>query len=221
MLSSKEIIGKRKELHSNLCKIKNEINDKENEVKNLFKNDKNEWGKKHKLIHNDIDKLNYEKINLELSLKVWENNLKIASFNEVMPKVLEVLNKYFNKPYGDKTRQKITKEVESLTGARLYINADSYIVYVNDVNFDCGFRDNKRMLINNKIQRVEFSEMRLLYLKNTYIEDVNSYVTELRKMHDKLYKLQQKFLDEISKYNDFLVGNIECIDRYTTIYKDF
>ena len=53
--------------------------------------------------------------NGKLKLKLMQNNARISLFNEVMPIVLEVLQKYNGKPHGEKTSQKIRDEIKEKT----------------------------------------------------------------------------------------------------------
>ena len=50
--------------------------------------------------------------NGKLKLKLMQNNARISLFNEVMPIVLEVLEKYNGKAHGEKTEKKIREEIK-------------------------------------------------------------------------------------------------------------
>ena len=50
--------------------------------------------------------------NLSLTIKFLQNNARISLFHDVMPVLLDILSKYKGKPYGEKTREKIAKELE-------------------------------------------------------------------------------------------------------------
>ena len=47
-----------------------------------------------KATENDMIKISEKKQDLQITLKILQNNAKIALFNEVMPVALEVLSKY-------------------------------------------------------------------------------------------------------------------------------
>ena len=64
--------------------------------------------------------------NGKLKLKLMQNNARIALFNEVMPIVLEVLQKYNGKPHGEKTEKKIREEIKEKTNCFVYVNIDSF-----------------------------------------------------------------------------------------------
>lgn len=50
--------------------------------------------------------------NLKITMKILKNNARVALFYDVLPVALEILAKYSGKPYGEKTRQKISDEVK-------------------------------------------------------------------------------------------------------------
>ena len=88
---------------------------------------------KREVAENDMIKASEEKKDLQITLKILKSNAKIALFNEILPVALEVLAKYSGKPYGEKTRQKISDEVKAATNCRFYIGSRwgscSYEIY--------------------------------------------------------------------------------------------
>ena len=130
-------------------------------------------------------KVSEEKKDLQITIMILKNNAKIALFNEVMPVALDILSKYAGKPYGEKTKQKISDEVKTATNCRFYISSRwseySFDVYPldefsNDYNITCGtnYTDGSRkpLLIDNKIQLVTFDEIELYYISREYVDDV-------------------------------------------------
>ena len=125
-----------------------------------------------KAAENDMMKASEEKINLQITIKILKNNAKIALFNEVLPVALEVLAKYSGKPYGEKTKQKISDEIKEKTNCRFYIGShwgsSSYEIYPvdgfgNEYNISCGTEytdgSKKPLLLDNKIQTISFEEI--------------------------------------------------------------
>src|SRR5574344_1786958 len=99
-----------------------------------------------KAAENDMMKASAEKKDLRITLKILISNARIALFNEVLPVALEVLKKYAGKPYGDKTKQKISDEIKEKTNCWFYITS-CYGLYSfdglvdgfgNDYNIICG-----------------------------------------------------------------------------------
>lgn len=167
--------------------------------------------------------------NLKITIKILKNNARIALFYDVLPVALEILAKYSGKPYGEKTRQKISDEVKEKTNCRFYINSRfnlySFEVYpevgfCNDYNISCGTEDtngnNKPLLVDNKIQRVTFEEITLYYISREYIEDVLQRVAELKAIYKEAVAKQKELESICNRYNSLAVGDISHIycDKY-------
>lgn len=171
--------------------------------------------------------------NLDISIKILKNNAKIALFNEVLPVALEILAKYSSKPYGEKTRQKISDEIKKQTGCLFYIDSryssQSFEVYPvecggNAYNISCGtdYTDGckKPLLVNNKIQLVTFDELALYYISREYIEDVPQRVEELKAVYKKAVAAQKELRYICDRYNSLAVGDIQRIYYDKRIYEN-
>lgn len=171
--------------------------------------------------------------NLDLTIKILKNNAKIALFNDVLPVALEILAKYSGKPYGEKTRQKISDEIKEKTGCRFYIEShygsQSFEVYPverggNGYNISCGtdYTDGckKPLLVNNKIQLVTFDELALYYISREYIEDVPQRVEELKAVYKKAVVAQKELKYICDCYNSLAVGDIQRIYYDKHIYEN-
>ena len=124
---------------------------KENElIENCMKIDNlKERHEAKKNAENDMIKASEEKKDLQITLKILKSNARIALFNEVIPVALEVLKKYAGKPYGEKTKEKISDEIKEKTNCRFYITSrwDSYSFDIypldgfgNDYNITCEWK---------------------------------------------------------------------------------
>lgn len=187
----------------------------------------------HKTVDAELCELNENITDKKLYIKIAENNAKIALFNEVMPVALEILAKYSGKPYGEKTRQKISDEVKEKTNCRFYIGSrygsDSFEVYPvdgfgNDYNISCGTEytngNKKPLLIGNKIQVVAFDEVGLYYISRDYVDDIPGRITELKQIYADAVAKQKELETICNKYNNLAVGNIEHIYKDKNIYKN-
>lgn len=183
--------------------------------------------KQHKAVEKDMCKLNEEIKDLQITIKILNSNAKIALFNEVMPQVLEALAKYKNKPYGPKTEQKIRDEIKEKTNCSFYIsdryNSQEYHIIPlefsgNTYNIECGSKyidgKQKKLLDENKIQALEFSDITLYYTSKEYIDNIPKRIKELKRLYKKAYEKQQELAAICSEYNSLAVGNIK------SIYKD-
>ena len=171
-----------------------------------------------KATENDMIKISEKKQDLQITLKILQNNAKIALFNEVMPVVLEVLSKYNGKPYGTKTKQKISDEIKEKTNCRFYISSrygsDSFNIYPNDVNteynIDCGTvytnGSQKQILIDNKIQPVKFEEVQLYYIDSEYVTDIPQRVETLKSLYKDAVAKQEELKAICDNFNKLAVG---------------
>lgn len=169
-----------------------------------------------KASENEIIETSEKSKDLKITLKILKNNAKLALFNEVMPVALEVLSKYNNKPYGEKTKAKINDEVKEKTNCCFYITSrfgsDSFNIY-SDValgNVSCGIAykagDNKRILVNNKIQPVTFEEVVPYYIDSEYITDIPQRVKDLKAAYKDAVIKQKELQAACERFNSLAVG---------------
>lgn len=186
-----------------------------------------------KAVEKDMNKLNEKIKDLTITIKILNSNAKIALFNEVMPQALEVLAKYKNKPYGPKAEQKIKDEIKEKTNCSFYINErynsqEYHIIPLefsgNTYNIECGPKfengEQKKLLINNKIQVVEFEELSLYYTSKEYIENIPQRIKQLKKLYKKAVEKQKELDTVCGEFNSLAVGNIKHIYSDKRIYEN-
>lgn len=168
-----------------------------------------------KAVENDMVKVNEKKRDLQIALKILQNNAKIALFNEVMPVALEVLSKYNGKPYGTKTKQKISDEIKEKTNCHFYISSrygfDSFDIYPSEVGNEynitaCTNGSQKQILIDNKIQPIKFEEIQLYYIDREYITDIPQRVEALKNAYKDAVKKQEELKAICDNFNKLAVG---------------
>lgn len=221
-----------KEVNQTRQKIK-EIEEKSKEIRNTYSNitDIKKRHEKMKTVENDIVKLEEKKEDLQITIKILNNNAKIALYNETIPVVLEVLAKYKNKPYGQKTEEKIKNEIKEKTKCGFYISkrysSQEYNIFPlefhgNTYDIECGtkFIDGKQknLLDDNKIQVPELNDLTLYYTSKEYIDNIPKRIKELKKLYKKAYEKQQELEKICSEYNSLAVGNIKKIYKDKNIY---
>ena len=184
-----------------------------------------------KATENDMIKISEKKQDLQITLKILQNNAKIALFNEVMPVALEVLSKYNGKPYGTKTKQKISDEVKEKTNCRFYISSrydsDSFDIYPSDAsneyNISCGTDytngSHKQILIDNKIQPVKFEEVQPYYISREYVTDIPQRVETLKSLYKEAVAKQEELKAICDSFNKLAVG-IDHIYYDKRLYKN-
>lgn len=217
-----------KEVNKTYKKIK-EVDEKTEELKNTYLNimDIKERREKKKTLENDLLRLEEKKKDLQITIKILNSNAKIALFNDTLPIVLEVLAKYKNKPYGPKTEEKIRDEIKEKINCSFYISdryssQEYHIIPLefscNTYNIECGAKyidgKQKKLLDENKIQALEFSDITLYYASKEYIDNIPKRIKELKRLYKKACEKQQELADLCSEYNILAVGNIK------NIYKD-
>lgn len=187
----------------------------------------------HKKVNAELCKLNERVTDKKLYIKIAENNAKIALFNEVMPVALEILAKYSGKPYGEKTRQKISDEVKEKTNCRFYIDSryGSYSfnvypadAYINGYDIECGTEYTngikKPLLVDNKIQVVAFDEIGLYYVSRDYVDDIPSRIAELKQIYADAVEKQKELETICNRFNTLAVGDIPRIYKDKNIYNN-
>lgn len=172
---------------------------------------------------------------LRIMRRLLQNNARVALYHDVLPVVLEVLQKYAGKPYGDKTRDKIAQEVKARTGSRAYIGSrygnDEINIYPdvfgNAYNITCGPRvtavkdEQPRLLNGNRIQPQPFDVFSLWYIKTNYVDDVPAAVAELKRLHALAFEKQEKLGRICSEFNAIACDGIEHIYKDKPIFSRF
>lgn len=221
-----------KEVNKTYQKIK-VVDEKTEELQNTYLNIVNlkERHEKRKTVENDLVRLEEKKKDLQITIKILNSNAKIALYNETMPIVLEVLAKYKNKHYGPKTEEKIKDEIKEKTNCSFYISSrygsQTYHIIPlefsgNAYNIECGPKyidgKQKKLLEENKIQVLGFSDIELYYTSKEYIENIPKRIKELKRLYKKAYEKQQELEKICSEYNNLAVGNIKNIYKDKHIY---
>ena len=211
----------------------NEVEEKSKEIRKTYLNimDLKERHKKMKTVENELLRLEEKKKDLQITIKILNSNARIALFNEVMPQVLEVLEKYKNKPYGPKTEQKIKDEIKDKTGCGFYISSRYYLqeyhifpleFISNDYNIECGPKcidgKHKNLLDDNKIQVPELNDLTLYYTSKEYIDNIPKRIKDLKRLYKKAYEKQRELDALCNEYNSLAVGNIKNIYKDKNIY---
>jgi len=179
-----------------------------------------------KSLFDKITKAASKKEDLNITIKLLKNNARVALFHEAMPVVVETLGKYKNKPYGEKTRQKISDEIKEKTGCRCYVGNRYGDTDINIFPEQYGYEivagtNNKKILIENKIQPVGAEDIKLYYIKNTYIEDIPAAITEMRTAYAKAVETQKELEKICDQFNAYAVEGITPIYKDKYIYERF
>ena len=210
-----------------------ETEEKAKELQNTYLTIVNlkERHEKRKTVEDELVRLKEKKKDLQITIKILNSNAKIALYSETLPIILEVLAKYKNKPYGPKTEEKVKDEIKEKTNCSFYIStrhsSQEYNIIPlefsnNNYNIECGSKcidgKQKKLLDENKIQVLEFSDITLYYTSKEYIENIPKRIKELKRLYKKAYEKQKKKKKICSEYNNLIVGNIKNIYKDKNIY---
>lgn len=179
---------------------------------------------------------------LKVALRVLFDNIRIAYFQETMPKVLEVLKKYHNKPYGPVLKQKIADELKPL-GVYMYISTEpeyrsdeihlqpvkNYHMFGNDdmtivTRFRVDGSEREKLPIlggttGNRLQVYSFDNYMLQNCGN-YAEDPEAVAAELCAQYDKVKEQFDQMEKNLRALNDLLPARIDWIDANKLHYEN-
>ena len=182
-----------------------------------------------KRVESDITKANEALLDAKISVKLLTNNARIALLHEVLPVVVEEFSKFANKPYGEKTREKISKAIQAKTGCIVYISTGYGYGELNiypasgssEYNITCGLRDtNAKLLVDNRIQPFCADDLMMYYHSSAYIDDVTERVVELKALYRECCKKQRELEEMCRKYNEIATSDVKHIYADKYIYDD-
>lgn len=172
--------------------------------------------KKRKALTNDLNALSRKENYLHLVLKLQHYNLQVAALEELKPVIIQILEKYQNKQYGPKTRDKICNEFKELTGFSISIFDKSFYTEIYVIDYDHHFllnidSDNDhKVLVNNRVQLVAADHLRV-YNVNEYINDIPAYIEKLKEAYTALQEKYKEFDALAHAYNDLCIGDVERV----------
>ena len=166
----------------------------------------------------------------EIKIKLLESNAKAAIFNEFLPLVVNVWNKYAGKKYGEKTKEKIRLELREVAGCFCYIstnyggeiqitptsNPENYHKFTK-FNITVGgktFDDGVKLLNDfNEIEKIDIEKMTIYYENCDYIENINEHAKKIIKAHQAAKKAEADFKDACKVFNSLTRGKMAHINE--------
>lgn len=155
----------------------------------------------------------------QMTVEILKDNAAQAFFAENIGSICSIWSKYAGKPCGEKTAEKIRKELFAALGVRVWISnkySDACIYCYFDAPAPfrslefCAIRgggENVLALVGNKIQPLSPDVFRV-YNCGAYVEDVPAHVQAIREAHDKAMEAEAAFADAVSAYNALTRGRI-------------
>ena len=159
---------------------------------------------------------------IKIMLEILKDNAAQAFFAESIGTICNIWNKYAGKQHGEKTADKIRKEMFATLGVRVYVGnkyGDAYIACYFDFGSKAPFNsidfisirhngENVPALIDNKIQPLH-AEMFRVYCCGDYVADPEKQVHAIREAHQKAIDAEKALQDAIDAYNHLTRGNIQ------------
>lgn len=175
--------------------------------------------------------LSQKKERQEIRIQLLKNNARVALYNEVMPIALEILEKYKNKPYGERTSQKISDAVKEKTNCafRIYSRYSGHEFSIipmmcgNEYNLEVSTKyisgNQKPLLIDNKIQLVEMDDLQLYY-NHVYYENIEETIDKMIELHAEAKKKQAELEEICSQFNTLAPRGIKSLNARESIYNN-
>lgn len=190
----------------------------------LLKNYKKELNKLNELRKLDTnDKTNKIKILLQ------KDNTKLALFEDTAETLIEVWNKYANKPLGEQTRKKIQTEIESKFDNNIfcYIANDYYYCnekitittrdttkkFTGETKIEITSNNPNFRLVNteNKIQELKIENLRESDAR-TKTKNLDATTNKIVKLHETAEKLQEQMnaiYSEIGQISNHKIQSVQ------------
>ena len=151
-------------------------------------------------------------------LKINYNNRLAA---EVLPALVEILKKYNNKKYGEKTREKLGEEFKAMTGCGLWLERYTFSQKCNSAHIyemrdgyrhgeEVEFCTQPNFIINDEnIIQAQPAEAFSLYDYREYIEAPAERVAKLAEKKKELDEMRAAFNKAVDAYNALTVNGID------------
>lgn len=161
-----------------------------------------------------------------LTVKVLENNAKTALKKDIAPVLMDVVNAYKNKPYGEKTKQKIHDEMKTRVNCSVYLY-DNYI-QINPLN-ENGYSVSydyinlyvKNGVLTNDNKIIELCAKNFIFDDLSYIDDPRAHVEKIINEYDALLKLHNALETALDNFNDLCIGNLKTISKTDVFYNTY
>lgn len=174
-----------------------------------------------------VEKWGNAEIDCKIKIAILKNNAKIALMNDVIDVVIESFNRYAGKPYGEKTKDKISHAIQEKTNCCAYVTGNQILVApVNSIGLEdsikIGTTDfNIKILVDNKIQTLEKENFCLWDVKSNYIEDLDAEARTIRNMQAEIMKRKEELEQMCIEYNSHAVKGINHISLQCDAYASF
>lgn len=145
-----------------------------------------------------------EKIYIDkIVLKIIDENTKAAAVDETIPVLKEVLKKYDGKPYGEKTRDRIRKELKELTGFYISFDGEKITIYnaATAYNNDALMYTGYNTPVITKENKINAAALDNITNRYTYAEKPATAAKKLIKLYNQARAALDTFENALKDYN--------------------
>lgn len=158
----------------------------------------------------------------ELRIKYMNHNRKLALYNEVLPVLIQLLEKYNGKAAGPKTKERFSKEFHDLTGCRAFVGnnycSPHFTIYgPHEETLAIYTRYDTTPLFLDGENRFNAPAIENVYLgciKNQYFEDIDAAIKGARDAMAHAVKVQAELNAACMAFNDFAVEGMKIMSIY-------
>lgn len=214
-------------INEEITRYMEETAEKRRRAKALEELTRPQWGKPCKTPLKDIEAAAAELAPLNIELKIRHDNLRRMIYDTTIPAVLDILKKWNDKPYGEKTKQRISDEMKTRFNCALYLsnqyggkidlvplNSEGYTNYnfkYDDFDIYTRYKDGQQIhvLSNNRINgEITAADLELSNCP-AIVDDPAARAAEILASFDELKRKQEQLERDITQFNHLLPSGIE------------
>lgn len=183
---------------------------------------------------NELKALDQSDKTNKIKILLQKDNTKIALLEDIAPILVEVWNKYANKPLGEQTRKKIQNEIELKFDNNIfcYICNDYYYYnekisiqtrdatkkYSGDTKIEIVSNNPNYRLVDtqNKIQELKIENLRETDAK-TKIKNLEATTNKIIKLHETAEKLQEQINNISHELGQISNHKIDAVQYTNTV----
>ena len=200
---------------------------KRRRAKDLEELTRPQWGKPCKTPIKDIEAAAAELAPLNIELKIRHDNTRRMIYDATIPAILDILKKWNGKPYGERTKQKISDDMKTRFNCALYLsntyggkidlvplNGEGYTNYnfkYDDFDIYTIYKNGQQphILNSNKINgEITADDLSLSHCP-AIVADPAARAAEILAEFAELKHKQEQFEKEIKRFNNLLPSSIE------------
>lgn len=161
-----------------------------------------------------------------IKLKLQRNNTLLALFEDVKNTVVEIWNKYENKSIGEKTTEKIQKEIENAFDDEIFVYINYNNIYITTRTKDKKYTGETKITLfannnsyygiktqENKAIKLNIEDVRIAEVK-TFVENLDEAVKKIEELHQQAFGKQEEIKELVEQINKLTNYSITIQNGY-------